>query len=49
LLPRGLELSKNGTLSGVPSKSGTYPFTVEVSNRKGGMVTAAESVTVASG
>jgi len=48
-LPKGLELSKDGVLSGVPSKSGTYPFTVEVSNRKGGTVTASESVTVASG
>jgi lysophospholipase L1-like esterase len=45
-LPKGLELSKDGMLSGVPSKAGTYPFTVDVSN-KGGTATASESVTVA--
>ncbi len=46
-LPKGLKLSNEGVLSGSPSRSGTYPFTVEVSN-KGSTVTASESVTVAS-
>jgi lysophospholipase L1-like esterase len=47
-LPNGLDLSKAGTLSGVPTRAGTYPFTIEVTNRKGGTETAPESVTVAS-
>ncbi len=47
-LPNGLDLSKEGTLSGVPTRAGTFPFTIEVTNRKGGTVTASESVTVAS-
>ena len=47
-LPKGLDLSKAGILSGVPTRAGTYTFTVEVSNRKGGTVTASESVMVAS-
>ena len=46
-LPNGLELSNGAVLSGVPSRPGSYPFTVEVSNKSGGMATA--SVTVASG
>ncbi len=47
-LPKGLELSKAGVLSGVPSRAGSYPFTIEVTNRRGGTVTASESVVVAS-
>jgi lysophospholipase L1-like esterase len=47
-IPKGLDLSKDGVLSGVPTQAGTYPFTIKVSNRKGGTVTALESVTVAS-
>lgn len=45
-LPKGLKLSAQGLLSGVPSRPGTYSFTVKVSNR-GGTSTATESVTVA--
>ncbi len=47
-LPKGLTLSGDGILSGVPSRSGTYPFTIDAAN-KGGTTTASESVTVASG
>jgi hypothetical protein len=46
-LPKGLALSKNGVLSGVPSEAGSYPFTITVTNGKGGTVTAPESVVVA--
>lgn len=45
-LPKGLKLSKQGVVSGVPSRAGTYPFTLTVSSGKGGTVTATESVTV---
>ncbi len=45
-LPKGITLSKEGVLSGVPSHSGSYSFTVEATNRKGGTVEAAESITV---
>jgi lysophospholipase L1-like esterase len=48
-LPKGLKLTKEGVLSGVPTKASTYPFTVKVSNGKGGTATASESVTVTSG
>ena len=46
-LPNGLDLSKAGTLSGVPTRAGTFSFTIEVTNKKGGTATAVESVTVA--
>ena len=45
-LPKGLALSKDGALSGIPSRSGDYLFTIEASNRKGGTVAVSESVTV---
>jgi hypothetical protein len=47
-LPKGLELSNAGVLSGVPSHAGTYSFTVAATNGKGGTVTTSASVTVAS-
>ena len=33
--PKGLKLDKYGTIIGVPSKAGTYTFTVKAKNRKG--------------
>ncbi len=47
-LPKGLHLARTGILSGVPTRAGAYSFTVDVSDRLGGTVTASESVTVAS-
>ncbi|MGH9079478.1 MAG: GDSL-type esterase/lipase family protein [Acidimicrobiales bacterium] len=46
-LPRGLHLSPQGVLSGVPTRAGTYPFTVTAASRRAGTATASESVTVA--
>lgn len=47
-LPKGLTLSKAGILSGIPSRSGSYSFTVEATNQKGGTVGVPESVMVTS-
>lgn len=44
-LPKGMTLSRQGVLSGVPRQAGTYSFTVSVTN-KGGTVAAPESLTV---
>ncbi|MGH9920583.1 MAG: GDSL-type esterase/lipase family protein [Nitrososphaerales archaeon] len=46
LLPKGLRLSEHGVLSGRPSQTGTYPFSVIASNGKARTIVASESVTV---
>jgi lysophospholipase L1-like esterase len=48
-LPKGLVLSKDGVLSGTPSRTGNYSFTVEATNRKGGTAAVPELVMVTSG
>jgi hypothetical protein len=45
-LPTGLKLATNGTLSGTPSRAGTYTFTLEATNGIGTAAKATESVVV---
>ncbi|GAA4571537.1 RCC1 domain-containing protein [Planotetraspora kaengkrachanensis] len=45
-LPPGLQLATHGTLSGTPSKSGTYTFTLQATNGVGTPATATKTVTV---
>jgi hypothetical protein len=46
-LPTGLSLnSSNGTISGTPTKAGTYSFTVKLTDTAGGTVTQALSITI---
>ncbi len=46
-LPPGLSISSNGTISGTPTSSGTFPYTVTVSDSAGNKGTVNCSVTVA--
>jgi hypothetical protein len=46
-LPTGLSMSSNGTISGTPTQSGTFPYTVTVTDSKGNKSTVNCSVTVA--
>ncbi|MGB7847743.1 MAG: putative Ig domain-containing protein [Candidatus Acidiferrum sp.] len=45
-LPAGLQLSSGGQLSGIPTVSGTFPFTVQVADTEGGTATANLSLTL---
>ena len=45
-LPPGLTLSTAGVLSGTPTTTGTYPYTVEVTDTAGAMATLACSIQV---
>ena len=46
-LPSGLSISSGGTISGTPTSSGTFPYTVTVTDSKGNKGTVNCSVTVA--
>jgi hypothetical protein len=46
-LPPGLSLTSSGELSGTPSKAGSYPFTVRVSDSGGQTATQRLSITIA--
>ena len=46
-LPPGLSISSNGTISGTPTHSGTFPYTVTVTDSAGNKGTVNCSVTVA--
>ena len=45
-LPPGLSLGSDGTISGTPTRSGTYLFTVEVADDGGDIDTQALAITV---
>ncbi|WP_345338580.1 putative Ig domain-containing protein [Planotetraspora kaengkrachanensis] len=45
-LPPGLKLATGGTLSGTPTRKGTYKFTLKATNGVGTPATAVKSVTV---
>lgn len=45
-LPPGIALASNGTLSGTPTQSGTYQFTVRVTDSLGAVTQSAFSLTV---
>jgi len=45
-LPPGLKLATGGTLSGTPTRKGTYKFTLKATNGVGTPATAAKTVTV---
>jgi hypothetical protein len=45
-LPTGLTMSSNGTISGTPTESGTFPYTVTVTDVDGNMGTVSCSVAV---
>jgi hypothetical protein len=46
-LPPGLTLASNGTISGTPTQSGTYGFTVQATDETGHTATRSLSITVA--
>src|SRR5208282_4696372 len=46
-LPSGLNISSNGTISGTPTQSGTFPYTVTVTDSAGNKGTVNCSVTLA--
>ncbi|HEX5735108.1 MAG TPA: DUF4214 domain-containing protein [Blastocatellia bacterium] len=48
-LPPGLNLSTNGTITGTPTTTGTFNFTVRVTDAASGTATKALSINVASG
>ena len=48
-LPPGLNLSTNGTISGTPTTTGSFNFTVRVTDAVSGTATKALSINVASG
>jgi hypothetical protein len=45
-LPRGLQLSSSGTISGTPSTIGTFKFTVKVKDAKGHTAAKALSIEI---
>ena len=45
-LPEGLTLSKDGTLSGTPSSTGTYTFTISLYNKEDTSLTNASAITM---
>jgi hypothetical protein len=45
-LPPGLKLAANGTLSGTPSRAGTYKFTLSATNGIGTPAKAAQNITI---
>ena len=47
-LPPGLALAANGTVSGTPTKAGTYDFTVKVTDAKGQTATQALTIVITS-
>ena len=47
-LPPGLALAANGTVSGTPTKAGTYDFTVKVTDAKGETATQALTIVIIS-
>ncbi|MGO9384086.1 MAG: beta strand repeat-containing protein, partial [Mycobacterium sp.] len=48
-LPSGISLNASGTLSGTPTVTGTFAFTVKVSDANGQSATQATSITVSAG
>jgi len=48
-LPSGISLSPDGNLSGTPTATGTYSFTVRVTDAKGQTATQTTSITVSAG
>lgn len=48
-LPAGIILSSDGVLTGTPTATGTFPFTVKVTDANGQAATQALSITVAAG
>jgi uncharacterized repeat protein (TIGR01451 family)/fimbrial isopeptide formation D2 family protein len=48
-LPAGLSLSADGVISGTPTATGTFSFTVKLTDAKGQIDTRATSVTIAAG
>ncbi|HEY4991302.1 MAG TPA: putative Ig domain-containing protein [Nakamurella sp.] len=48
-LPAGIILSPDGTLTGTPTATGTFPFTVKVTDANGQSATQATSITIAAG
>ncbi|MCX7823429.1 MAG: putative Ig domain-containing protein [Syntrophobacterales bacterium] len=47
-LPNGIELTPSGVISGSPTESGTFPFTVQVKDAEGRVATKGFSITVES-
>jgi hypothetical protein len=48
-LPPGLTLSSAGTITGTPTKAGTFTFTLKVTDSTGLTATEAQSITIAAG
>jgi hypothetical protein len=48
-LPPGISLGADGVLSGTPTATGTYSFTIQVTDANGKSATQAASITVAAG